>query len=285
MTFTGKTKNLGIIGYPIEHSLSPAIQGAAIETAGIDYSYIAMPVSPEKLSLAVTGLASLGFSGFNVTIPHKVAIMDYLDEIDESARMIGAVNTVAVRDGKLYGYNTDCTGFMAPLHKQGVSMKGKRAVLLGAGGAARAIIWGLIMDGVQKIEIGVRNPEKVEPLVAAFRKHVTIEVKNWEDAAFERNLELADLIVNTTPLGMSPHIDEMPRINWDYVNKETFIYDIIYVPQMTKFLQMAQQNGNPVLNGEGMLVEQGAAAFKIWTGCEADVEVMTKALRAYLRNL
>ena len=194
MTFTGKTKNLGIIGYPIEHSLSPAIQGAAIETAGIDYSYIAMPVAPEKLSLAVNGLASLGFSGFNVTIPHKVAIMEYLDEIDESARMIGAVNTVAVRDGKLYGYNTDCIGFMAPLHKQGVSMKGKRAALLGAGGAARAIIWGLIMDGVQKIEIGVRNPEKVEPLAAAFRKHVTIEVKTWEDAAFERNLELADLI-------------------------------------------------------------------------------------------
>ena len=282
MTFTGKTKNLGLIGYPVEHSLSPVIQNPAIEAAGLDYAYIAMPVEKTRLGEAVGGLKSLGFKGFNITIPHKIGIMEFLDEVDENAKMIGAVNTVVIKDGKLYGHNTDATGFVTALEKKGFVIKGKKATLLGAGGAARAVIWGLIKSGIQSIDIGVRNVAKVEPLAEAFRQYVPITVSDWETPAFQKGLAAADLLVNTTPLGMLPHTDAMPLVDWDYIRKDTFVYDIIYVPQRTKFLQQAQDRGNPTLNGEGMLVEQGAAAFKLWTGHEADIGLMTEALRRHL---
>lgn len=280
--YTGKTKNLGVIGYPIKHSLSPVIQNAAIAKAGLDYAYIAMPIAPEDLKTAVAGLKAANFSGFNVTIPHKVSIMQYLDEIDDTAKIIGAVNTVKIADGKLYGYNTDVIGFINPLLKEGFALKHKTVVIFGAGGASRAIICGLIGQGVKSIALGVRNQMKGAKLAADFAGKVDIKAFEWHDEIFISQLAKADLIVNTTPLGMYPNVDAMVPIDWEKVNENAFAYDIVYTPAETKFLQEAKKYGHKILNGERMLAEQGAASLHYWTGADVDVDIMVETLREYL---
>lgn len=282
--YTGKTKNLGVIGYPIKHSLSPVIQNAAIAAAGLDYAYIAMPIAPEDLKTAVSGLKVANFSGFNVTIPHKVTIMQYLDEIDPVAEFIGAVNTVKIENGRLYGYNTDVIGFINPLLKEGFELKGKTVVIFGAGGASRAIICGLIQQKVAHIILGVRNKVKGEKLAASFKDLISIEAYDWRDEEFTAWLAKADLLVNTTPLGMFPNIDGVVPLEWEKVKNDAFVYDIVYTPAKTRFLREAEEHGHKILNGEKMLAEQGGASLQYWTGKEADVEVMVKALRKYLEQ-
>lgn len=282
--FTGKTVNLGVIGDPIVHSLSPALQNAALAAAGLDYAYIAMRTAPADLAAAVAGLRALGFRGFNVTIPHKMAIRACLDEIDADAAVIGAVNTVVNEAGQLKGYNTDVIGCIDALRARGFDPQGKTAALLGAGGAAQAVIWGLIKAGAAHICIGVRNVPKVQPLVHKFQAYAAIDLFDWQEPAFAACLGQTDLLVNTTPLGMAPHIDDMPCIDWTALQPGALVYDIIYTPAKTRFLQEAEQQGHPILNGEAMLVGQGAAAFQLWTGREADRAVMTQALRKALRS-
>jgi len=279
---TGKTVNLGVIGWPIAHSLSPVLQNEAIAKAGIDYVYTALPVKPEDLAAAVKGLRALQFRGFNVTIPHKSTIMPFLDEIDEDARRIGAVNTVVNHDGHLKGYNTDVTGFIGALLANGFNPKGKNAVILGAGGAAHAVVWGLIKAGVTSLTIGVRNPQKAQSLVERFADVMSIRVFHWGDPAFVPFLQQTDLIVNTTPLGMTPNTNATPPVDWSQVKESAFVYDIIYTPALTRFLVDALRHGHSVLNGEAMLIGQGAAALKRWTGIEPDAEAMTKALHSWL---
>ena len=249
----GTTKNLGVMGWPIAHSLSPVLQNAAIEEAGLDYVYISLPVPPEKLKEAVAGLRAMQFTGWNVTIPHKQAIMAELNAVDEDARIIGAVNTVVNRDGHLTGYNTDCIGFMQPLAQQGFSPKGKEATILGAGGAARAVIWGLLRAKVKRITLGVRNPAKAARLAEEFAAYGEIQVLHWEDGAFADHLAVTDLLVNTTPLGMHPHVEGMPPVDWTKLKKDALVYDIIYTPERTRFLSEAQEHGHAIINGEGML--------------------------------
>ena len=284
MVFTGKTKNLGVIGYPIKHSLSPVIQNTAIQEAGIDYAYIAMPIAPEDLEKAVIGLKALNFTGFNVTIPHKVNIMQYLDEIDEMAKLIGAVNTVHIKDGKLYGYNTDAIGFINPLLKENVEIKDKATVILGAGGACRAVVCGLIKQGIKNIILAVRNPAKAQLLANDFNDLVDIKVCDWHSEEFKQYLAQADLLVNTTPLGMEGNIDSKPPVDWESVKKSAFVYDIVYIPAETKFLQEAKEYGHKILNGERMLAEQGAAALHLWTDKDINVDIMVKTLHDYLNK-
>lgn len=284
MVFTGKTKNLGVIGYPIKHSLSPVIQNTAIQEAGIDYAYIAMPIAPEDLEKAVIGLKALNFTGFNVTIPHKVNIMQYLDEIDEMAKLIGAVNTVHIKDGKLYGYNTDAIGFINPLLKENVEIKDKTAVILGAGGACRAVACGLIKQEIKNIILAVRNPAKAQLLANDFKDLVDIKVCDWHSEEFKQYLAQADLLVNTTPLGMEGNIDSKPPVDWESVKKSAFVYDIVYIPVETKFLQEAKEYGHKILNGERMLAEQGAAALHLWTDKDINVNIMVKTLHDYLNK-
>ena len=284
MVFTGKTKNLGVIGYPIKHSLSPVIQNTAIQEAGIDYAYIAMPIAPEDLEKAVIGLKALNFTGFNVTIPHKVNIMQYLDEIDEIAKLIGAVNTVHIKDGKLYGYNTDAIGFINPLLKENVEIKDKTTVILGAGGACRAVVCGLIKQGIKNIILAVRNPVKAQLLANDFNDLVDIKVCDWHSEEFKQYLAQADLLVNTTPLGMEGNIDSKPPVDWESVKKSAFVYDIVYIPAETKFLQEAKEYGHKILNGERMLAEQGAAALHLWTDKDINVDIMVKTLHDYLNK-
>ena len=278
----GTTKNLGVMGWPIAHSLSPVLQNAAIEEAGLDYVYISLPVPPEKLKEAVAGLRAMQFTGWNVTIPHKQAIMAELDAVDEDARIIGAVNTVVNRDGHLTGYNTDCIGFMQPLAQQGFLPKGKEATILGAGGAARAVIWGLLRAKVKRITLGVRNPAKAARLAEEFAAYGEIQVLHWEDSAFAEHLAVTDLLVNTTPLGMYPHVEGMPPVDWTKLKKDELVYDIIYTPERTRFLSEAQAHGHAIINGEGMLAGQGAAAFTLWTGVAPDLALMKRALREEL---
>ena len=275
---SGETKNLGVIGWPIVHSLSPAMQAAAIRAAGIDYAYIAMPVHPEALTQAVAGLRSLGFRGFNVTIPHKMAIIECLDEIDEDARRIGAVNTVVIEDGRLSGHNTDVTGFLRGLSRQGMTVRGKRAALFGAGGAARAVIWGLAKEGAERITVGVRDEMKARAALADLASVVNLEVFSWEDTAFRDALKNAALLVNSTPLGMTPKLEAIPPVDWNLVQPSAFVYDIIYTPARTRFLQEAEARGHRVLNGTSMLVGQGAEALALWTGIQPDEAAMERAL-------
>ncbi len=281
---TGKTQNLGVIGWPIAHSLSPVLQNAAIEKAGIDYNYTALPVAPEKLAEAVTGFKALNYRGWNVTIPHKTAIMPLLDEIDEDARIIGAVNTVVNDEGRLKGFNTDCLGFMGALTKRQVTTKDEKVVLLGAGGAARAVIWGLIKAGAKEVVLAVRNPAKAEPLAEEFSQYGKVTVCHWESETFAQVLSDCALLVNTTPLGMTPKVDACPPVDWSKVNPSAVVYDIIYTPAETVFLRQAREHGHMIINGEEMLAGQGAAALQKWTGCEPDIEIMQKALRNALED-
>lgn len=275
-------QQLGIIGYPVGHSLSPAMQQAAIEAEGLPYRYTAMEVLPEKLVATVSKLRNSSFRGFNVTIPHKTAVMPLLDEIHEDARRIGAVNTVVQEEGRLIGYNTDAAGFLEGLRGVGRTFAGKNAVLLGAGGAARALLWALVKEGVEKILLGVRNVEKTRELLRDFSFAGNVMAVSWTEALFRERLAEADLVVNATPLGMVPHTEGMPPVDWRALKAHAFLYDIIYTPAKTRFLREGEANGHETLNGIPMLIGQGAAAFRLWTGQEADREAMGRALSASL---
>lgn len=282
--YTGSTRNLGVIGDPIIHSLSPVMQNCAISELGLDYVYIAMQVKCDALASAVRGLRDLNFRGFNVTIPHKTNIIPLLDEVDEDARAIGAVNTVVNSEGRLLGYNTDVCGFVGALKHHGFSIDGKHVVLMGAGGAARAVVWGLIKNHAAEITMGVRNPRKALALVEYFRKYMDIQLFDWNAPEFSEKLLSADLLVNSTPLGMYPNLAAMPPVAWEQLNPAAFVYDIIYTPAQTSFLQQAAAGGHPTLNGEEMLVGQGAAAFQLWTSKIANQDTMLSALREALRQ-
>ena len=278
------TKNLGIIGYPIGHTLSPVMQMAAIKAADLDYSYIAIPVQKGRLILAVDGLRSLDFRGWNVTIPLKSLITNMLDALDADAKMIGAVNTVVNDGGMLTGYNTDVTGFVKALSEVDFMPDECNAVVLGAGGAARAIIWGLCKRNAGHIAVGVRNPEKYKSIIEDFEVFDDIEIFHWESNEFKEQMEQADILINTTPLGMTPNVDEMPPVDISLLPEGALVYDAIYSPAKTKFLAKAEELGYPILNGMTMLLYQGVEAFRLFTGIEPDEEVMLKALEEALEQ-
>ncbi len=281
---TGNTKNLGVIGYPIAHSLSPVLQNTALKKEGLDYIYVAFPVKPEQLKEAVDGIRAFQIRGVNVTIPHKTSVVEYLDRIDEDAKIIGAVNTIVNEDGYLVGYNTDAAGFMDALLRKGFQPKGKSVSVLGAGGAARAVIWSLIKGQAARIRLVVRNVAKAKPVADFFCHYADIEVLPWEDDGFLEILGETDLLVNTTPLGMYPKVEQMPFVDLSRLKKGALVYDIIYTPAETKLLRKAKEAGFDILNGEGMLAGQGAEAFRLWTGILPDVESMKSALREYLQG-
>ena len=222
------------------------------------------------------------FRGFNVTIPHKTGVMPLLDEIHEDARRIGAVNTVVQEEGRLIGYNTDVAGFLEGLRGVRRTFAGKNAVLLGAGGAARALLWALVKERVEKILLGVRNVEKTRELLRDFSFAGNVMAVSWTAALFRERLAEADLVINATPLGMAPHTEVMPPVDWHALKAHAFLYDIIYTPTKTRFLREGEANGHETLNGIPMLIGQGAAAFRLWTGQEADREAMGRALSASL---
>lgn len=273
---TGNTKKVGVIGWPVGHSLSPAMHNAAFGAAGLDYVYVPLAVQPGHLKAAVEGLKALGFVGANVTIPHKVEIMQYLDEIDVTAKKVGAVNTIVVKDGVCIGYNTDAQGFVEALHQHGIRVKDRQAVLLGAGGASRAVVCGLLDAGIKKIVVGVRSVAKAQAFLQEF---TGLSIYGWYDQAFIDSLAYADILINCTPLGMAPNLEEIPPVEWMKLKKTAAVCDLIYNPSMTRFLAMAKQQGHITLNGEGMLIGQGAVAFALWTGQQPNLTVMEYILK------
>ncbi|MEH2257025.1 shikimate dehydrogenase [Nostoc sp.] len=284
---TGKTKLLGVIGHPVEHSLSPVMHNAAIAQLGLDYIYLPFPIEPHNLEVAIAGFAAVGVVGFNVTIPHKQAIIPLLSEITPLAQTIKAVNTVSRQNNQWVGTNTDIEGFIAPLqttYKQDWSQK--VAVILGNGGAARAVVAGCTQLGFAQIHVIGRNMQRLEefrnswsnsPLAEKFQVHQSEELPKL--------IPQANLLVNTTPIGMYPKVDESPLSVEEIANLPTgaIAYDLIYIPQPTQFLQQAQKQGVIAIDGLEMLVQQGVAALKIWLQQETlPVEVMRQALQNHL---
>lgn len=273
----------GLFGYPVGQSMSPNMHNAAFQTLSLNYAYAAFPIRPGQLQEAVHGIRALGFRGVNVTIPHKVEIMRYLDEIDDEAREIGAVNTVVNRDGVLVGYNTDGPGFVRSLLEETqVNLSGKRVLILGAGGAARAVAVSLARNGVQHITIANRSRDKAVDLASHVKIHTDVEAIEL-DQVDARRLEDIDLLINTTSIGMYPELDGLP-ISSEYLHSGLLVSDLIYNPLETRLLREARQIGASTHNGMGMFIHQGALAFQLWTGCDAPLDVMKRTVLERLCN-
>jgi len=268
----------GIIGDPIEHSMSPAMHNAALEKLGIDYLYLPFRVKELDLGKAIDGMRALNIRGLNVTIPHKVAVMQYLDELDPLAEKIGAVNTIVNDDGFLKGYNTDAAGFLQALLERGIEPKGKNVVILGAGGAARAISF-ILAERDSNLVMLNRTLNKAkdcaERIAGSFHKEVGILELNMDNLTSA--LSRADILINTTSVGMSPDTGETP-IPAELLSPTLTVYDIVYNPIKTRLLREAEEVGAKTVDGVDMLVWQGALAFEKWTGLKAPVEVMRKVL-------
>ena len=284
---TGKTQLLGVIGHPVEHSLSPLMHNAALAKLGLDYVYLPFPVAPENLERAIAGFASIGVVGFSITIPHKQAILPLLSEISPIAQAIGAVNTVTRQGDKWVGTNTDVAGFIAPLqttYHQDWSQK--KAVILGNGGAARAVVAGCIQLGLAEIHVVGRNLQKLQAFTQSWENSPfadKFQVHEWQE--LPNLLHQANLLVNTTPMGMYPHVDESPLSSQEmgYLPGDAIVYDLIYIPKPTKFLHLAEKQGAIMIDGLEMLVQQGAAALKIWLQQETvPVNEMRQALQNHL---
>lgn len=280
---SSEIKNFGIIGYPVGHSLSPHMYKAAFNAAGfIHYNYIPLEIPIGKLYLAIEGIKGLGFRGVNVTIPNKTMVLNFLDALDSDAMVIGAVNTVINDGGILTGYNTDVAGFLASLAEANFLPEDCHAVVLGAGGAARAILWGLCKRRAEFITIGARNPKKAQALANDFLSYGQVEGFDWNSDEFKEMMQTADILINTTPLGMFPNVDDMPPIDLNLLPEGVLVYDIIYNPAETKLLRTAREMGFPTLNGVSMLLLQGKEAYRLFTGQNPDMKVMAKTLHKIL---
>lgn len=270
MHISGTTKVVGLFGYPVSHSLSPAMHNAAFEAMGIDYCYVTFPVNPKLVEQAVRAIPSLGLAGVNVTVPHKESVMRYLDRVDKEAAFIGAVNTIAINEkGQLVGYNTDGKGFMQSLEEEGIDVEGKRIFVIGAGGAARAICFQLCQHASEVI-IYNRTLRRLQLLVADLAINYP-NVVGVED--FERIAE-ADIVINATPMGLKSD-DPLP-CEAGLLKGSQIVGDLIY--KETAFLKEAGRKGCRTFHGLGMLLWQGVLASELWTGQSPPHEIMRKAL-------
>lgn len=280
MNITGKTSYAAVIGHPIAHSLSPTLHNSIYHHLKLDIAYGAFDVLPETFGEAVEGLAALGFLGFNVTIPYKERIIAYLDEIEPTAAAIGAVNTVKIEGGRLIGYNTDGLGFLNSMEMNNIQCQGQRILLLGAGGSARAIGVSLVSKGPKEILILNRSPIRGKQLAEDINSFAGQDIS----LALDKAPQDIDIIINTTPLGMWPKVDENPLSGYIF-NRQTKVCDIIYNPSKTLLLREAEKAGCFTLGGIGMLVGQGIKAIEIWTGetvHDPIVELVTKELSGVL---
>ncbi len=282
---TGGTRVYGIIGDPVAHSLSPQMHNRAFAVCRLNCCYVPFKVAVADLQAAVAAVRALGLGGINVTIPHKQRVMACLDEIDRSAALIGAVNTIVNRDGRLTGYNTDGTGWLASLRLDaGFEPAGKRVVLLGAGGAARAVSFGLVQSGVGSLDIFDLDARRAERLADDLAMVAGCPVAAGEMAGdtLPAALAVADLLINATPAGMFPEDQAEPPVDPRQLASQPLVYDLVYNPADTRLLKEASVLGCRVLNGTGMLLYQGALAFELWTGLQAPVEIMRQALNEAL---
>lgn len=284
---TGKTAVLGVIGNPISHSLSPVMHNAALAEMGADYVYVAFAIAAENLAAALAGFAAIGVRGFNITLPHKQTVMPLLSEISPEAQAVGAVNTVWHTGSGWAGTNTDVAGFLAPLQALNQQWEGAQAVVLGNGGAARAVVAGCAQLGLAKVQVVGRSSERLQAFQHSWQDspiRPPLAVHSWE--ALPELLPQADLVVNTTPLGMHPHagVSPLEQAELEGVRAGAIAYDLIYTPRPTRFLALAAQQGLKTIDGLEMLVQQGAAALEIWLQEPAPVNTMRQSLLAHLKH-
>lgn len=274
---TPRTRLLGLIGSPVNHSLSPVMYNSAFQACGLDMCYVSFDVGPGDLEAAVKGMAALGFIGFNVTHPYKESVIPYLDSLEEDASLIGAVNTVVITKGRTRGYNTDGRGLVESLRAEGIRCSGKSVLILGAGGAAKAVAVALAGEKVERIVVANRNFDRAKHLrdivsdMGVKSDAVSTDILNWEN-----ELQDIELIVNATPCGMYPLEDRKPLNLKDF--EPAVVCDLVYEPRNTLLLQEAVRYGHTPVSGLGMLLYQGAEAFRLFTSQEPPIEAMGNAL-------
>ena len=270
---------VGAFGNPIDENPTGVMEEAAFAAKGLNFRYLTVKVEKDDLEAAMNGVKAFGMKGINLTIPHKVNVLNYLDELSEAARIIGAVNMVVNRDGKLWGENTDGKGFLISLKNEGVSVEGKQVVILGAGGAAKAIGVECALAGAKKIIIVNRNQERGEDLVHLIREKTSAQA---EYAPWDSTYQVApgtDIFINATCIGLYPDVNSKPDVDYDTVTSKMVVSDVVFNDPHTLFLKEAEKRGAQTINGLGMLVNQGALNFTLWTGVEAPIDVMTDTLK------
>ena len=277
MNIKGSTNIVGLIGHPVEHSFSPPMHNQAFKALGMDYAYVAFDVNPLNLKSAIEGARSLNVKGLNVTIPHKIDVMKYLDEIDEVAGLIGAVNTIDFKNMK--GYNTDGIGAVKAIEEV-TSIKNSNIVIAGAGGASRAISFHVAKYGADTLTILNRNVEKARNLAYDISDSDLISsVRSDSVSEIGKYLSDCHILIDTTPLGMHPNITDRPVALADDMHEDMVVFDAVYNPNETVLIKEAIKAGAKPVYGIKMLLYQGAESFRIWTGHSAPVDVMEKALR------
>ncbi|SNS81180.1 shikimate dehydrogenase [Anaerovirgula multivorans] len=278
---TDETRLTGIIGTPIKQSFSPKIHNKAFGHLNLNYLYIPFDVQQQSLGKTVEAMKTLNFRGFNVTMPHKQEIMKHLDGISEEAKIIGAVNTVVNQQGNLIGYNTDGKGYTRSLKEEGVAINNKTFVIAGAGGAARSVAIQLALDGAKKIILLNRTLQKAHDIAELITKNISdaiIEVNTLENKNLVKALEEADVLVNSTPLGMYSAKDQSIIEDEEIIPAGLVVSDLIYNPAKTKLLQQAENRKCQTVNGLGMLIWQAAIAFELWTQVPMPVDYVKNAI-------
>jgi shikimate dehydrogenase len=283
---SAKTRICGLIGDPVEHSMSPVMHNAAFSRLGLDFIYLPFRVEKENLAKAIDGFRALNMTGLNVTIPHKVAVIPFLDELETLAEKIGAVNTIVNNNGYLKGYNTDASGFLKALLERGIEPGGKRVVILGAGGASRAISFTLAERKAELVILN-RNLEMdwAVELASSISRFSGKEVKALElnEENLSTVLEDADILVNATSVGMSPNAGQT-LVAKRLLRPKLVVFDVVYNPVKTRLLAEAGEAGATTIDGIDMLVWQGALAFELWTGFKAPVAIMKSAVVKALKE-
>ena len=268
------TSTYAVIGDPIDHSLSPNIHNAAFRSLNLDSTYIAYRIPKGELAAGIEALKTIKIAGFNVTIPHKIEMIKYLDVLDESCNLIGAVNTISNDSGILKGYNTDMHGFLEPIKKRNLEIKGSRVLLVGAGGAARAIVAGLVKEKADKITIANRTRENANEL-AEFTKKIGGKVDVISLQEIDKLISEHKFIINSSSVGLRNEHSLIPTSN---IDRNSIVYDVIYSPINTDLVKKSKENGATIIYGYEMLLAQAAKAFEIWHKTEAPYDVMKKAL-------
>jgi len=281
-TITVKTKILGVIGHPIEHSMSPIMHNTAINDLKLDYVYLAFDIEPQDLSKAINGFRALNIKGISVTIPHKEAIMEFLDEIDPIAKNIGAVNTIKNKNGYLKARNTDGAGGKQSLIENGCELSDKKILFIGAGGAARALSYFLAEDVAQIIFLNIRK-ERSKLLAKELNKKTGVKTfaNGISNNTLKKFCSSSDILINASPIGMYPKINETP-VAKEFLHKDLFVFDVVYNPLETKLLKDANEIGCKTLGGLDMLVNQGFLAFEWWTEKTPKKELMRNTVKKFL---
>jgi len=267
-------KTFAVIGDPIDNSLSPNIHNAAFKALGLDCTYIGYKIPKDELAAGLEALKTIKIAGFNVTIPHKVEMMKFLDSLDEDCSMIGATNTITNDNGKFVGYNTDMEGFLDPIREKKLSIKDSKVLLLGAGGAARAITAGFAKEKASSITIANRTKKNANTL-AQFANKIGINANSVSFDEIGDSVSDYNFIVNSTSIGLE---NEPSPISTNYINQDSVVYDIVYRPMNTDLIKQSKKNGARVIYGYEMLLGQAARSFKIWHGIDAPYDAMKRAL-------